>query len=342
MKSKILSAAKILFFLGLGIALIFLFVNKLSEEDKDKIINAVLNADYSWILASMIFGTLAHISRAMRWKQLLEPLDYKPKLSNTFFAVMIMYFANLAVPRLGEVSRCAILKRYEGIPVEKSFGTVVAERAIDLIFLALIFLLTLIFQWDLFMETLEVVKNLGTNTPGENQEKSIVLPLLAIIAAIAGGVLFLFRKNARIKLIYGKILNLILGFVSGLKSAIKVKNPLLFIGHSIFIWLMYILMVYICFFSLPATAELPFHVCMMLLIFGSLGIIIVPGGIGIYPAIISAVLGLYAIDEPTGYAFGWIVWIGQTVLLIVWGLISFTLLPIVNKRSKNVASSAAQ
>ncbi len=333
MKKNLLSVVKVLFFLGLGIALIFLFLNKLSPEDKDKIWEALKSADYSWILLSMLFGTLAHVSRALRWKQLLEPIGYNPKFSNTFLAVMIMYFANLAVPRLGEVSRCAILRRYEKIPVEKSFGTVVAERAIDLLFLASIFFITLLFEWDLILEGFDLIKGLGGN--GGPKEKSYLLPTLAIIACMVAGLLFLFRKNSRIKTIYTKVLNLVMGFVSGLKSAVQVKRPLIFLAHSAFIWIMYILMVYICIFALPETSELPFQACMMLLLFGSIGIIIVPGGIGIYPAIISAVLSLYAIDEPTGYAFGWIVWLGQTVLLLIWGLISFMLLPIVNKRSQH-------
>ncbi|MGB0165668.1 MAG: lysylphosphatidylglycerol synthase transmembrane domain-containing protein [Luteibaculum sp.] len=332
MKSKLISAFKVAFFLSLGIGLIFLFTRQFGEEEKQEIINAITHADYSWIILSMVFGTLAHISRAMRWKQLLEPMGHNPSTRNTFFAVMVMYFANLAIPRLGEVSRCAILRRYEKVPMEKSFGTVVAERAIDLVVLGLIFLFTLAIQWDMVMDGFKAIQGLGAKNEADAEKSNWFLPTLAIVGLSVGGILFLFRKNARIQLIYSKVLSLIMGFVSGLKSAFKVKKPLTFLAHSIFIWLMYFVMVYICFFSIPQTSELPWLSGFTILIFGSLGIILVPGGIGIYPLIVAKVLFLYGVEEIYGYGFGWIVWIGQTALLLFWGILSLILLPVFNRK----------
>lgn len=332
MKGKILSAVKVIFFLSLGFALIFLFAGKLTEKEKEEIWQAIVHADYTWVFISMIFGTLAHISRALRWKQLLQPLGYNPSTRNTFFAVMIMYFANLAVPRLGEVTRCAILRRYEKIPLEKSFGTVVAERAIDLVLLGVLFLITLVVQWDMVMEGFASLEAIGN--PNQEEGSSLFLPVAGVIILIGLGLLFLFRKNAKILLIYKKVLDLILGFVSGLKAALQVKKPLTFFAHSIFIYIMYIMMVYICFFAMPQTAGLSFSSCLVLLIFGSVGIILVPGGIGIYPLIVAKVLIMYNVAEVDGYAFGWVVWLGQTLLLVILGLVSLAVLPYFNRKPK--------
>ncbi|TXC78977.1 lysylphosphatidylglycerol synthase transmembrane domain-containing protein [Luteibaculum oceani] len=342
MKSKLFSVLKVAFFLCLGLAIIVLFTGKLSEKEKAEIWEAVLNADYSWILLSMLFGTLAHISRSFRWKQLLEPMGHHPSSANTFFAVMVMYFANLAVPRLGEATRCVILRRYEKVPMEKSFGTVIAERAIDLLFLGFIFLITLIFEWDMLWKGIDSLKTMGNSgNPNSESEPSLVLPIMAIIGLTIAGILFFFRKTERVRTIYAKVVELIIGFVSGLKSAFKVKKPLWFVGHSLFIWFMYVMMVWICFFSMPETSNLPWESSFTLLIFGSLGIIIVPGGLGIYPAIMSAVLLLYGVPEAKGYAFGWIVWLGQTLLLVLWGIISLILLPVFNKKNKHVSTADA-
>lgn len=340
MKAKILTAVKVVFFLSIGIALIFLFTQQFGETEKQEIWDAVVNAKYSWILFSMVLGTASHLSRAMRWKQLLEPVGHNPSTRNTFFAIMVMYFANLAVPRLGEVSRCAILKRYENVPMEKAFGTVVAERAIDLIVLGFIFLFTLLFQWDLVMEGFETLKTIGGSENPE--EKSMLLPIIAGIGLLGAALLFLLRKNKHIQKIYNKVVALALGFADGIKAAFQVKKPMVFVLHSLFIWLMYFSMVYVCYFAMPETANLPIASGFTILIFGSVGIILVPGGIGIYPLIVAKVLLLYGVAEIYGYSFGWIIWIGQTAMLLAWGLISLILLPIFNKKSDRDAKIAAQ
>lgn len=341
MKQKLFTGLKVAFFLSIGIALIWLFTSQLGEKEKEEILQAVKSADYSWILISMVMGTLAHISRALRWKQLMEPLGYNPSTRNTFFAVMVMYFANLAIPRLGEVTRCAILKRYEGVPVEKSFGTVVAERAMDLVFLGLVFLLALGLQLDIVVQGFEELQIMG-NANGGSEEKSLLLPILVGCAVLGGVVLFLLRKHPKIQGVYNKILELALGFISGIHAAIKVKRPLVFLLHTAFIWIMYFMMVYICFFAIPQTSEVPMAAGLTILVFGSVGIILVPGGIGIYPLIVAKILTLYFVEESYGYAFGWIVWLGQTLLLLVWGVISLALLPVFNKGKRTHGISTTE
>jgi uncharacterized membrane protein YbhN (UPF0104 family) len=328
LKSSILKVLKILVFVAFGIGLIFLFIDKLSEEDKAEILSAIKNANYSWVVLSMVLGTLSHLSRALRWRQLLDAIGYNTRVLTTFFAIMIMYFANLAVPRLGEVSRCAILKRYENIPIEKSFGTVIAERALDLVFLGLTFAITCLLQFDKILEGLDAINVLK---PAEG-ESNYTLPILAGIALVAALVLFALRKHPALQKIYIKIKSLILGFYQGLKSAFKVKNPWVFLAHSVFIWFMYLAMVWISFPAVTELKELGILAGLSCLVFGSVGIILVPGGIGIYPLIIAQILMLYGIDQIYGYAFGWVLWIGQTALLLFWGLLSVILLPILVKK----------
>lgn len=328
MKSSILKVLKILVFVAFGIGLIFLFIDKLSEEDKAEILTAIKSANYRWIVLSMVLGTLSHLSRALRWRQLLDAIGYQTRVLTTFFAIMIMYFANLAVPRLGEVSRCAILKRYENIPIEKSFGTVIAERALDLVFLGITFAITCLLQFDKILEGLEAINVLKPSDGGANY----TLPIIAGIGFVGALTLYLLRNHSAIQKIYLKIKNLALGFYQGLKSAFKVKNPWLFIAHSVFIWLMYLAMVWVSFPAVTELKELGILAGLSCLVFGSVGIILVPGGIGIYPLIIAQILMLYGIDQIYGYAFGWVLWIGQTALLLFWGLLSVILLPILVKK----------
>ena len=332
MKRQLITGFKVLFFLSIGIGLIWLFMSQLTPSEKEEIWQSLQSADYNWILLSMIFGTLAHLSRAMRWKQLLEPMGHHPSLRNTFLAVMIMYFANLAVPRLGEVTRCAILRRYEKVPMEKSFGTVVAERAIDLVFLGIVFLLTLIGQMDLILEGFNQLQSINADPAEASSGPSWILITLVAGALTVAGILLLFRKHERIRSIYTRVFEMITGFLHGLRAAFRVKKPLVFIGHSFFIWIMYFLMVYVCFQAMGATEHLSWGAGAAILVFGSFGIILVPGGIGIYPLIVAKILLLYQVKEVDGYAFGWIVWIGQTALLIAWGIASFLFLPIFNKK----------
>lgn len=338
MKNSIFKVLKILVFVSIGVALIFLFIGKLSDEEKDEIMTAITGANYTWIALSMVLGTLSHLSRALRWRQLLDAIGYQTRVLTTFFAIMIMYFANLAVPRLGEVSRCAILKRYENIPIEKSFGTVIAERALDLVFLGITFALTCILQFDKILEGLNAINILKPANGGTNY----TLPIIAAIGLLAALTLFLLRKKPALQKLYDKVFNLVLGFYEGLKSAFKVKKPWLFIAHSFFIWLMYFAMVWVSFPAITELSELGTLAGLSCLVFGSVGIILVPGGIGIYPLIIAEILLLYGIDQVYGYAFGWVLWIGQTALLLFWGLLSVILLPILVKKVDSNATATPQ
>ena len=290
-------------------------------------------ANYAWIAFAILLGILSHFLRSVRWKMLMEPMGYKPSTSNVFFAVMIGYLANLALPRLGEVSRCGILTRYEKIPFNKSFGTVIAERTVDMILFLLLFFANLFIQSErlyVYVQTriyvpLEAKFNYTVDFTGYLTYAVIGLTLLFLV------ILLLLWKRIKRSSFFLKIKNLLLGFLEGIKSVYKVRNPFLFGFYSLAIWFLYLLMAYLVFFSLPATSRLGLDAGLAVLIFGSIGIMLVQGGIGIYPAIVAETLILYSITNTTGYAMGWLIWSSQTLTLIVMGVLSLILLPIFNK-----------
>lgn len=332
MKQYILPSIKFLVFLALGILLIWLAVKDLTEEDKTQIIKSLSEANYAWIVLSMAVGVLAHLSRAIRWKMLLAPLGFIPKLSNTFYAVLIGYLGNLAINRLGEVLRCGILKRYEKIPLTQSFGTVITERVIDVFVLFILFIVSIWLEYEklhsYLSEKMVAPLKLKLHSFAENK-----MMLFGVIGVLLGALFlfFIFRKKIFQNPIAQKIRTLLLSFLDGLRSVAKVKNPLLFIFHSLFIWAMYLMSVYVCVFAFSETQSLTVSACLVILCFGSFGVIATPGGIGAYQWIVLQIMLLWGFTTAMGVAFGWIVWLAQVAVVLIGGLLSFGLLAIGNK-----------
>ncbi len=333
MKKNIISILKILFFLAIGIFFIWIFLRQLSPEQKSEIWKSFISADFSWLLLSIVVGMLSHLVRALRWKSLIEPLGYQPKISNTFFAVMIGYLANLALPRLGEVTRCGVLNKYEKIPINKTIGTVIAERSIDMVMFILLFFINLYIFFDKLEKYVDekVYKPLADKFNFSEEYTFLIYVAIAVVLAV--GMLFLMiRKYLRHFNLYQKLKELLQGFWHGLWAVTRIKRPLLFIFQSLLIWVLYFFMIYVCFFCIPETSHLGVGAGLSLLIFGSIGIMIVQGGIGIYPAIIAETLILYNITNTTGYALGWLTWTAQTLMIVIAGIISLVLLPMLNKK----------
>lgn len=333
MKKVILNTLKIIFFLGIGIFFIWLFMHNLTDEEKNEIYSSFIGANYWWVAFSIVIMFLSHISRTMRWKMLIEPLGYKPSTKNLFLALLIGYFANLALPRLGEVSRCGIVSRYEKIPFQKMIGTVVTERALDLLSLFIAFVVAFLLNLDKVAKFKELGIYIRAKESWDNIENpgiynwSLIVFFIFLIF-----ILYRFRHKISHFKWYQKISNIILGFLEGLKSLFKIKKPFWFVFHSIFIWVAYLLMAWVVFFSLPETSHLGLNVGLVVLVFGSIGIIIIQGGIGIYPWIVAQILLLFDISGTKGYAMGWILWTGQTIMIILSGLISVILLPLLNEK----------
>ncbi len=334
MKNALINILKFVLPLSLGIFLIWLISKDLTDEDINNIKESFRTADYKWVVLSLIFGFLSHLSRAMRWIILLEPLGHKPKLSNSFYTVMIGYIANLAFPRLGEVSRCGAMSRTENIPFTAAFGTVVAERIIDLIILLSLTFIVIATQFELlgnFVQTHFLSKAQGMLADDEGKLTTILIVGFAGLLALAVIGYFLRSKA---KDFYLKVRSFMMSFAEGLITVKNVKRKGAFIFHTLFIWLMYVLMCYVCFFAFPETSGLGFGAVLSCFVFGSFGIVFVQGGIGAYPVIIMMTLELYGISSVTGFAFGWLVWSAQTLLILVLGFLSLVLISATNKRTK--------
>lgn len=275
-------------------------------------------ANYSWIFLGLFFGILSHLSRAYRWKFMLEPLGYKPKFTNSVLAVLIGYLVNLALPRAGEVSRAYALSNYENVPFEKGFGTIVAERIADLIMMLLIVALTLFVQFDF-------IYNLLT----ENFNPTKIIIGLAILI-IAFYIFSSFVKKAKSGFLL-KIKTFVTGLIEGATSIFKMKNKWAFIFHTVFIWVMYVAMFWA---TIPAIdgLEVPFGGILIAFIAGGFSIAATNGGIGLYPIAVAGALALFDIPTEPATAFGWIMWTAQTAMIIVFGGLAFVLLPIVNKK----------
>ena len=275
------------------------------------------SANYSWIALGLCFGILSHLSRAYRWKFLLEPLGYKPRFINSTLAVLVAYLMNIFLPRAGEVSRAAVMTNYENIPFEKGFGTIVAERIADLIMMLIIVGITLFIQFDFIWELL---------TKDFNPLKSILSILLVLAIFIA---LFLYIKKGKSNFAL-KIKKFFFGLKDGVTSIFKMKNKWAFIFHTVFIWVMYVAMFWA---TIPAVEglEVPIGGILIGFIAGGFSIAATNGGVGLYPVAVAGALALFGIDKVTGNAFGWIMWTAQTAMIIVFGGLAFLLLPIVNK-----------
>ena len=295
----------------------FLVWYSLSKVSIETLLKYFKNANYWWIALGLFFGILSHLSRAYRWKYLLEPMGYKPDFANSTMAVLVAYLVNYAVPRAGEVSRAAVMTNYEGIPFEKGFGTIVAERIADLIMMLLIVCVTLLVQYDFIYELLTKNFSIG---------KIVVI----ISAFFVGFLIFSRYVKKSTKGIGLKVKNFITGLIEGTTSIFKMKNKWAFIFHTIFIWIMYVAMFWA---TIPAIEKLsvPFGAVLIGFIAGGFSIAATNGGIGLYPIAVAAAFALFNIPEEPANAFGWIMWTAQTVMIIVFGGLAFLLLPIYNK-----------
>ena len=327
LRSKLVTFIKFVFFLGLGIFIIWLSIRNLTSTERGEIIHSIRIANYNWVFLAIVLGILSHVLRTLRWMIFFEPMGYHPSFKNTFYAVMVGYFANMAFPRLGEVTRCGILAKYEKIPFNKSFGTVVTERALDMIIFILLFMLMVFTQIGTLHDYLD--KNVYPGLQGKfihPFSNPIILLSLAGFLAIVIILFFILRKKIVNSKLWHKILNLVFGFWEGFKSLSQIRKPVLFVFYSIAIWLLYFLMVYICFFCFASTSYLTPGAGLSSLVLGSIGIMITPGGIGLYPAIIQETLLLYGLSRTTGLALGWIAWTAQTVMILIVGTFSLVML----------------
>lgn len=333
MKKKLLSYLQYLFFLGFAFFLVWWTVRKISDKDWEDIKNAFANANY-W-LTIPVMGTLliSHYSRAVRWKILMEPLGYKPRIANTYMAVLIGYMANLAVPRLGEVLKCTILARYEKVPADKLVGTIVAERAFDVLCLGVVIAITILTQVDVVGGFInEQLNSIVESKKGLFSTTNIIILVGVLLLGIAAAI-FIFKRFGHVGFIK-KIKSIALGLWHGISSVRYLKRRGAFIFHSIVIWTMYLASVWIGFFALRETSGYGIKQALSVLTTGSLAMIVpTPGSsLGVYQWFVQQTLMLYGLKDSLGYAFGWLMWSVQFFQMLLSGAIAMLLLPSFNKQ----------
>lgn len=304
----------------MGVFLIWYSLSSATATEREELWNNILLADLKWVFLSVLLGVLSHLSRAYRWKYLLEPMGYKLNLGNSFMAVMGGYLANLGVPRSGEVLRGATVSTYEKIPFEKAFGTIVSERIADLLMLLLIIVGGLLIQTENLLDYFH------------SHNINPFLSIGVVFVAVIFGILVLrLVKNSKHHVMV-KIRDFARGLLEGMRSILKMKKKGAFLFHTVFIWVMYLLMFYVVKFTIPETTALSIAGIMAAFIVGTFAISTTNGGIGVYPIAIGAVLLLFGINKQAGEAFGWIIWASQTLMVIIIGGLSLLFLPLYNQK----------
>jgi len=307
--------------LALGVFLIWYSYSKFTQEQLQEIAFYFKKADYGFVLLSVTCSVLSHISRAYRWNFMLQPLGYQPKLANNFMAIAIAYIMNIFIPKSGEVTRGLVLDKYEGVPFEKGFGTIISERIVDLLFLMAFTAVALFLQFDVLYGYLsEIIK------PSKL--------ILGFGALLAFGILFLvFLKYSKSKL-QQKLKGFFLGLKDGVFSILKMKKKGAFIFHTFLIWGLYLVSFYTATLALEETSNIAFGTLIITFVVGSFSFAFTNSGFGSYPFFVAGILAIFGIAETVGTAFGWIVWTSNIASILFFGGLSFLILPFFNSVSK--------
>ena len=256
--------------------------------------------------------------RAYRWNFMLEPLGYKPRFLNNFMAISIAYLMNIFIPKSGEVSRAIVLDRYENVPFEKGFGTIISERVVDLVFLLIFTAIALVLQFD------ELYAFFMENIPFKTLIWGAGIMLFLFIVFV------LFMKYSRSALQH-KLKNFLLGLKEGIFSVLRMKKKGTFLIHTVIIWTLYLLSFYTATHALEQTSAISFGTLVITFVVGSFSFAFTNSGFGSYPFFVAAILTVFGIASTVGTAFGWIVWTSNIVSLVFFGALSFFMLPVYNR-----------
>ncbi len=334
MKSKFLSFLRYVLLLAIAFGMLALAFRGISVG---KIIHQMMQANAFWVLLSIIPSIAALISRAYRWNLLIESTGYSSPLTKTTYSLMVGYFANLAFPRLGEVTRCGALSKAESIPFNVLLGTVIVERVVDIISLLICLLLACILEFkrlgNFLLENIvdPIVKKFNQSI----KSPFIIITLVALVIFIIFIVRYLNNKKKQSGK-ESKAALFVKGLINGLKSVGKLKRPWLFIFHSVFIWVLYFLSMYISFFAFPFTSSLGLSAALFLLVAGGFGMSApVQGGIGVYHILVSQGLMLYGLSQQQGLTFATLIHTLSLVTVVVLGSVSLLLLFLGNKKNVN-------
>ena len=318
-KNRLGNILKMVVFLGIGIFFIYWFLIKLEPEQKAAIWQSFLEADYAWVAVAMAVCLLSHFVRALRWRLLFRPIGYNPDINSTFGSVVLAYLANLAFPRAGEVVRCATLRTNNNIPIEKSLGTVVTERLVDMLAFVIVIVIGMLAMFgqakDWLYNTLsEKYDNLPNMT-------AIVSVLLCIVLLAVIAYKLLWKHLLGIGL-FKKIDSMIRGMIDGLKSIFHLggRRTMMFIVYSVIIYLLYILGGLVIFQAFDQTSSLGLRAAFVVYLFGTVGMTFSQGGIGVYPVLVQVALGIYGVGMEVGTACGWLLWGCQQAAVLIVGV----------------------
>lgn len=313
MKATIIKILKLLVPIGIGLYLTWYFLTGLTDLEIEQTKTAFYEANYFWVVLSLVLAFLSHFSRAYRWLFLLEPLGFKPKLSNSYHSVMAGYIINYTVPRSGEIARAGLMTSYEKIPFEKGFATIIIERIIDVIMLLIVFFISGLLQAN--------STQLDKITQTDSGEPSYMIwYILGALFLLGSAGIAVYFKSKRVKKFVNEKCR---GFWEGLKSVWTMKKKWAFIGHTLFIWTCYVGMFWVTAQAFPETTNIPIGCVFAAFVVGAAAIAAVPGGLGLYPLWVTAALAAYDIDFA---AFGIFIWSTQTGLMIILGLLSLFLI----------------
>jgi glycosyltransferase 2 family protein len=336
-----------LLFLGVGLGILFLvYQNQSTAYANDCALKGIDSANcsllqkviadfgavnYFWIFIAWLAFNFSNFSRAYRWKMLLNSMGHQPKVSNAFMAVLVGYFANLGLPRLGEIARAATISKYENIPVDQTVGTIVTDRVVDILSILIVTILAVLIEYQVIFDFFL-----------SHVDFSHKISFLKLAVAIFAFLLVVFLVTKKFWNSKGKFALKLKKFAHGLKQGIlsisKIKNPGIFILHSINIWLMYFFMAYLCFLAFEPTAHLSPKVALVVYVFGSWGVVIPsPGGMGTYHFLAQSALMLYGVSGDDGFSWANISFFSlQISASVLLGILSLILLPLLNKSYKNV------
>lgn len=350
MKKVITNGIKFLFFLGIGLVILYLVYQNQNEAYQAQCaLDGVQDAECSLIqkvlddfkglnvfwLSGVIFAFLfSNYIRALRWNMLLQSLGRKPRTVNSFLTIMLGYFANLGLPRLGEILRPVTMAKYEKVPVEKVLGTIVVDRAIDVLSLFILVSIAFMLEFDTLWGYLSEHMVMGNESGNLSRSIFVGFILLGILVFVG---LFLFRKHISQTKLFKKIVEIFKGFLDGILSVKKLEKPGLFIFYSILIWVAYYLMFYMYLPAFNPTAHLGFVVALMVFVFGTFGIVIPsPGGMGSYHFLVMAALALYGVSGSDAFSFANFSFFATHMCNIVFGLAAILFLPSINKNYQPV------
>ncbi|HMT75240.1 MAG TPA: lysylphosphatidylglycerol synthase transmembrane domain-containing protein [Chitinophagaceae bacterium] len=332
MSKRFKTILQYIIFLGFGLFLAWWSLKDLTADDKSQIRDAVKNARYWLVVPVFIILILSHYVRAIRWRLLIESIGHHTTKTNAFFAVLIGYLANQAVPRLGEILKCTFLARYEKVPADKLIGTIILERIIDALCLLIVFGITLMIQPDIYGKLIDAIFN-GEDKHGDTKGISSVL-VTGIVAGLAILVIAIWMiKN---KKTFADLLNSIrkIGqrIWNGVSAVQHLKKRGQFLIYTLLLWGLYLSGGYLGFLAFQQTEQYGLKEAFTILSAGSVGMIVSPGGIGAYAYIIEKSMQVYGLNKGIALAFGWILWLAQTAVIVLGGIISFVFIPYYNKK----------